>query len=54
MPRRQTTISVVEAAYVPSTSDETWLQQIVSAAAPLISDGLGALAYSIAVRAVRR
>ena len=45
MPRRQTTISVVEAAYVLSTSDETWLEQIVSAAAPLISDGLGALAY---------
>ncbi|HEY1954157.1 MAG TPA: helix-turn-helix transcriptional regulator [Polyangiaceae bacterium] len=44
MRRRENTISVVEAAYTPTTSEAAWLEQIVSAAAPLISDGLGALA----------
>ncbi len=42
--RRRENISVVEAAYTPTASDEVWLEQIVTAAAPLISDGLGALA----------
>ena len=37
-------IAVVEAAYVPASSETGWLQGIVTAAAPLISDGLGAMA----------
>ena len=44
MRRRQNTISVVEAAYAPAASDKAWLESIVSVAAPLISDGMGALA----------
>jgi len=37
-------VSVVEAAYLPASSESAWLQQIVTAAAPLVSDGHGALA----------
>ena len=44
MRRGESTVNVVEAAYAPATSDEAWLEQMVRVAAPLISDGLGALA----------
>src|SRR6185503_16353380 len=44
MGRRENTVGVVEAAYAPATSDAAWLEQMVRVAAPLISDGLGALA----------
>jgi DNA-binding CsgD family transcriptional regulator len=44
MRRRENTVSVVEAAYAPATSDTAWLEQMASIAAPIISDGLGALA----------
>lgn len=41
---RSNKVSVVEAAYLPATSDTAWLAEIVNAALPLISEGLGAMA----------
>jgi DNA-binding CsgD family transcriptional regulator len=38
-------VSVIEAAYVPRAAESAWLKEVVSAAAPLISEGLGAMAY---------
>ena len=44
MRRRESKVSVVEAAYTPAASDTDWLEQLARVAEPLISDGLGALA----------
>ena len=44
MARVKSKVSVVEATYIPAASDSAWLHEITTAAAPLISDGLGAMA----------
>ncbi|MCC7540911.1 MAG: hypothetical protein IT379_32130 [Deltaproteobacteria bacterium] len=38
-------IGVVEAAYRPAADERTWLDALLEAAAPLLDDGLGLLAY---------
>jgi DNA-binding CsgD family transcriptional regulator len=38
-------VSIVEAVYEPARSDTEWLQTIAMIAAPVISEGFGALAY---------
>ena len=44
MTREPCQVSVVEAAYLRAATEAAWLHEIVTAALPLISDGLGAMA----------
>lgn len=45
MRRAHNKISVVEAAYAQARTETEWLQTIATAAAPIISEGFGAVAY---------
>jgi DNA-binding CsgD family transcriptional regulator len=45
MSRETNKISVVEAAYLPARTETEWLQTIATAAAPIVSEGFGAIAY---------